>query len=458
MVGRVAALAFVMVVASAAAAQPLAPASVDRPAEDRPSPAAFLLPPVQAARPSGADRPTTTDDRPPSRTRYETSDDLPPIAPTRTEPRSRPVEDELPRTPAARLSRPRDVVPVSAEVVEEVRRAKRDNPDRPPSGEELFDYLSDRRPRAKRSDPDDGEPARERSDSWRFGGHLRGLLDAPARRGWFCSDHAFDCLVSPVTNPFLFEDPRSLTEVRPIVIYQKVPTEQPNFRGGHLWFFGTQARVAFTERLSLTVNKLGATMVDPNGFPPYDSREIGFSELWLGPKYTFVRDEEFGTLVAGGVLFQVPVGSGRVFQDTGSLSITPYVSAAQPFFKSRLGTFNTMANVGYSFSTDDQRSDYLHVSGHVDYDVGNRHRFFPLLELNWFQYTSDGRARFIKGEGRDLINFGSLGDGSTLLTGAVGARFKPTKFTEVGAAFEMPLIGNNDFVEYRVTLDFIWRY
>ena len=39
---------------------------------------------------------------------------------------------------------------------------------------------------------------------------------------WFKSDHCLDSFISPVSNPFLFEDPRSLTEVRPIFIYQGV--------------------------------------------------------------------------------------------------------------------------------------------------------------------------------------------------------------------------------------------
>src|SRR5262249_25617678 len=39
----------------------------------------------------------------------------------------------------------------------------------------------------------------------------------------FQSDHCFDQFISPVTNPFLFEDPRSLTEVRPIFMYQRIP-------------------------------------------------------------------------------------------------------------------------------------------------------------------------------------------------------------------------------------------
>ena len=36
----------------------------------------------------------------------------------------------------------------------------------------------------------------------------------------FQSDHCFDYFASPVTNPFLFEDPRALTELKPLFIYQ----------------------------------------------------------------------------------------------------------------------------------------------------------------------------------------------------------------------------------------------
>src|SRR5262249_50293981 len=51
--------------------------------------------------------------------------------------------------------------------------------------------------------------------------------------GWFQTDHAFDSgnncadLISPVSMPFLFEDPRALTEVRPIFIYQTAPHPNP---------------------------------------------------------------------------------------------------------------------------------------------------------------------------------------------------------------------------------------
>ena len=37
------------------------------------------------------------------------------------------------------------------------------------------------------------------------------------------SDHCFDRFISPISNPFFFEDPRSLTEVRGIFIDNSLP-------------------------------------------------------------------------------------------------------------------------------------------------------------------------------------------------------------------------------------------
>jgi len=406
--GRVAALLLVGAFASSASAQPAAPPPL-RSAE----PVGFLLPPLSPS---------------------ESTPDLP---------RSRGTTPDLPPPPAAKFSFSKDVTTVSADRVEESRRAER-TPTRSSRSEDVFPDR--RRPRV--------EPERT-SDA--FGDRIRDIFDRDKPRRWLQSDHCFDQYISPVTNPFLFEDPRAVTELRPIFIYQKIPSPQPNFQGGNIWFAGVQARIALTERFSITMSKLGVTGVNSSGNSLFGDN-TGLAEIWFGPKYTFIRDEEFGTLLAGGVQFQVPIGSAKVYQDTGSLSVVPYVSFAQPFFKTQLGGFNFMGSAGYSFSTNRERSDYFYASGHLDFDIGNAHRFYPLVELNWFQYTTDGRARFIAGEGRDLINFGSLGKGSSLLTAAIGGRMKVGKNTEIGAAYEFPFVGNRDFFRHRFTVDFVWRY
>ncbi len=407
--GRVAALLLVGVFASTADAQPAAPPPL-RPAEPV---GGFLLPPVQ------------------------------PDEPVSDRPRSRGTTPDLPPPPAARLSLPKDITTVSAERVDEIRRER--TSERTVRSDDVF-------PERRRPRLDDDERTRT-SDA--FGDRVRDVIDRG--RGFLQSDHAFDGYISPVTNPFLFEDPRAVTELRPIFIYQKIPSPQPNFQGGNIWFVGAQARIALTQRFSITVNKLGVAGVNSSGNSPFGDN-TGLAEIWFGPKYTFIRDEAYGTLLAGGVQFQIPAGSAKVYQDTGSLSIVPYASFAQPFLKTRLGCFNFMGSGGYSFSTTRERSDYMFLSGHLDFDIGNSHKFYPLAELNWFQYTTDGRARFVAGEGRDLINFGGLGKGSNLLTAAFGGRVKVGQNSSIGAAYEFPFVGNRDFFRHRFTVDFVWRY
>ena len=393
---------------------------------------------------------------------------LPPSAPTRTS-----VESDLPpRAATMRLRTDAPTVsPVSHEQIESGRREARRPAERDLSGEELFDYLAavrkERREtgRSRRTSDDDAvrkrepkydSPAADSLDDWYFGKRVHDLFGKP-REGWFfCSDHEFESMISPVTNPFLFEDPRALTEVRPIFLYQQVPNSQPNYQGGDIWFAGVQGRVAFTERLSLTINKLGVVGTNPkSSLLPGGT---GLSELWFGPKYTFYRDDQAGRIAAAGVQFQVPLGNAKVAQDTGDLTIVPYASFGQTFLKSRIGTFNALAGTGYAFSINTKRSDYYYASGHVSLDVLDKQKFFPLAELNWFQYTTDGTTRFLKGEGTDVVNFGSLAKSSGLLTGAVGARYRFTRHIEVGAAYEFPLSGNRDFFKNRVTVDLILRY
>lgn len=360
-----------------------------------------------------------------------------------------------PTIPAARLGKPQDIQPVSAEVVADAQTtAARDRASQPPV--DLIEYL-------KTSPVDANTTGRPRAVE-KFGDKIFGtggenVLGVDGG-GWFQSDHCFPTYVSPITNPFLFEDPRSVTEVRPIFIYQKVPSREPVFNGGDLYWIGTQARIAFTNRFSVVINKLGGMGVNPsndfNNF--FDGSQFGFSEFWLGPKFTLIRNTETGTLLAAGATFQLPIGSNNVYQNTGDLSIVPYLSFGQNFWQSTYGSFNGLIGTGYSASVNSKRSDYYYLSAHLDYDIGNFHRFYPVAELNWFTYTTNGSSSPLNFEGRDLINFGSASRGSNLLTGALGMRFKVFSYSEIGGAFEIPLVGNRDLFDYRFTLDYIWRF
>ncbi|HMC66004.1 MAG TPA: hypothetical protein VKI65_13780 [Gemmataceae bacterium] len=286
-----------------------------------------------------------------------------------------------------------------------------------------------------------------------------GAITPTGGRGWFQSDHAFDNFISPLSNAFRFEDPRSLTEWRPMFIYQLTPGSNYAFHGGDIEFLGMQARVALTERLSVVLNEFGAIWSEPHLHSGEFVPHAGFAEVQLGPKYTFLRCEETGTVAAAGLTFDIPAGAAKVFQDTGTLSLVPYVSAAQNFGRSSYGSFNFMGTLGYSFSVDNGRSDYFYTSLHLDYDFANAHTIYPLVELNWYHYTTAGKSRDLNFEGRDLFNFGSRRvSGNDNLGIAFGLRYKFTECAQVGIGAEVPITGRRDLMDFRLMTDLILRY
>src|SRR5262245_9548184 len=289
------------------------------------------------------------------------------------------------------------------------------------------------------------------------GGLITSEGDTPRSR--FQSDHGFDELASPVTNPLLFEDPRSLTELRPIFINQGAPSSNSVWRGGQVNYLGLQGRLALTERLSVVFNEIGWIWLDPNGDVPGFASHSGFAELRVGPKYTFYRCEPSGTVAAAGLTFDIPIGASNVFQDTGDLSLIPYVSVGQNFGRSNYGSFNFLGTLGYSVATDSARTDYLYTSLHLDYDVGNLRKIYPFLEFNYFHYTSAGNSLPLNFEGRDLINFGCTDvGGNTSTSMAVGARYKISEYIQFGGAYEFPVSGHRDLLDYRLTFDVIFRF
>lgn len=291
-----------------------------------------------------------------------------------------------------------------------------------------------------------------------------GIFTTSAGHKPFQSDHCLDMFASPVTNPFYFEDPRALTEIKTLFMWQHTPTANPYFDGGNNYFGGIQARVAFTQWLSFVVSELGVRSLNPrNGGPVGLAPATGFSEVQLGPKVTFIRDANTGTAAAFGLMFEVPVGSARVLADTGTLSLRPYFSFAQNFGTFKYGSFNFMNTTGYDLGVDQQRNDFFFTSAHLDYDVNNKHVFYPLVELNYILYPQNGGARDLGFGGGDLFNFGSYGTaGHSELTAALGFRWKI-----VGEAVQFGLAGQSNVLSngsgrhldlFRLTADLIFRY
>lgn len=62
------------------------------------------------------------------------------------------------------------------------------------------------------------------------------------------SDHCFDDFISPMSNFVFFEDPRTLTELRPIFLSHQLPD---SIGGGDVQLYAAEFRIALTDRLSL---------------------------------------------------------------------------------------------------------------------------------------------------------------------------------------------------------------
>lgn len=290
------------------------------------------------------------------------------------------------------------------------------------------------------------------------GNSAGGIFQPSSGGGMFRSDDKFNGFISPVSNPFYFEDPRALTEVRPLIIWQNTPSSNPIFSSSNNFFVGAQGRVAFTEHISLVINKFGAIWADPTA--PGFASESGFAELHLGPKFTLIRNDTSNTLLAVGLTFELPTGPSAVFQDTGTLSLVPYVSFGQNFGRSQWGSFNFLNTTGYVARVDSTRTDNLFSSFHLDYDVGNLKKIYPLIELNFAHYTFNGSARSFGFEGRDMFNFGSDGTaGHNELTLALGARYKFSEAVQLGLTGEFSLLSGGRYMDqFRLTFDVIFRY
>ena len=118
-----------------------------------------------------------------------------------------------------------------------------------------------------------------------------------------------------------------------------------------------------------------------------------------------------------------------------------------------------MSTFGYNFATDNSRSDNFFTSYHLDFDVANAHKIYPLVGLTWRHYTSNGKVQPINFEGGDLFNFGAehISGKDELLLGP-GVRYKFCEWAQIGTAVEFPIIRREDLEKFRWTLDVIFRY
>lgn len=273
-----------------------------------------------------------------------------------------------------------------------------------------------------------------------------------AQRPMFLSDHAFDNFIGPVSNPVLSKDARSLTEARFLFVENKIDPQHP-FGSGDLQAYGLQLRLALTERLTLIADKDGYAVINP---AKGSGQREGWLDLAAGLKYAFVRDVENQFLLTGGFMYEIPSGSGAVFQDHGDGIFTFFASTGKEFDNNT----HWLNTVGYNVPVDgDANSSMVYWSTHLD-----RQYFgwlYPLIEANWYHYVSSGNRGLPSalGEGDGLINLGTSGvAGNDLVTLATGAKAKLRQNAELGAVWEFPVSPRHDLLNHRLTAELIFRY
>jgi hypothetical protein len=265
--------------------------------------------------------------------------------------------------------------------------------------------------------------------------------------GMLPSDHCFDRFVSPLSNPFFFEDPRSLTEARGIFLDNSLPA---SVGGSDAQVWAAQFRGRLTDRWSVIAPRLGYLQVNQAG----GGAPMGFASAPIGLKYNFIRDVEGQFLVSAGLTYFIP-GSQRAFASFGNGDYHIFLTAGKQIFD----WGHWVSGSGFRIPGDSNFGTQLwYWSNQWDYELPGH--FYPLVGVNWFHWIRNAGNNFTNGiTGLDLLNLPTSGvAGTNVVTGVVGAKWKPSGNFELGTGFEFPVTDRTDILRNRVYADVIIRY
>jgi hypothetical protein len=296
-------------------------------------------------------------------------------------------------------------------------------------------------------------------------------------------DDPFLAFQSPITNPTNFEDPRALSDVRPIYAHHSISDDFAGnvLDGGHVDVFALQLRFAVTDRLAIIATKDGYVLVRPNNpVQGVVENSDGWANFAFGAKYNFWRDADLRALGTAGLRYEAPSGNAQGLQgpvfianslaDRGNGLLNPFVSGLWGTEKLHL-----LGYTGFRFPLSDVDSMFFDFSLHADYrlpeltfakpewKVGT---LSPTIELNWIQCLRGGDRIPLSDEGFDFFNLGSSkAGGNGVVTMGFGARwrfvdnldiFGRTGGVDIGAAYELPITANEEVFDWRVTTDLIF--
>lgn len=266
--------------------------------------------------------------------------------------------------------------------------------------------------------------------------------------GLLPSDHCFDDFISPISNPFFFEDPRSLTEVRGIFIENALPRQ---LDGGDFQLYAAQIRGRVTDRVSIIAPRLASLNVNQGNDP---GSPDGFLTAPVGFKYNFLRDAERQLLVSGGLTYFIK-GSSSAFSNFGDGDYHLFLTAGKQIFDRghwlSASGFRLPGNMNWG-------TQLWYWSNQWDYEVVDG--IYGLVGINWFHWMRS--ANLDSGSnvtGLDIIDIPVVGiAGANVVTATAGVKWKPNPHCEVGSGFEFPLTDRTDILKNRLYVDFIVRY
>lgn len=256
------------------------------------------------------------------------------------------------------------------------------------------------------------------------------------------SDRCFNDFVSPISNPLFFEDPRTLSELRPMYINHSFPRTQPVLGGGDASVFACQIRAALTQRLSVIATKDG--YIDLN--TPGIGTRSGWAATAAGVKYNLIRRPQQQFLLSTGLVYELASGEADVFQGLGDGEFHLFLSgAARPF-----ENVFWINGAGFRLPSDTRLgSQMFYWSNSVALRLLEGARpstgWYALWETNWFHWYNSGNAFPFNFEGADLINFGSNNvNGNNIVTMLAGLKWKPFARLELGAGWEFKVAAQDE--------------
>lgn len=272
------------------------------------------------------------------------------------------------------------------------------------------------------------------------------------------TDHRYDDFISPMINFVYFEDPRQVSEIRPIFVNHWVPrnigTGGAVSTGGTVQLYALQIRARLTDRLSLIAVKDGFIVDHTNGVLD-GVLDDGWADVTAGLKYSLISDPKSGGLLSAGFTYEMPIGSQKALQDIGDGEFHFFLTGGQRFLN---GDAHLLSSIGYRVPVDSgSQTTAIHWSNHLDYRITKKTYVFT--EIAWWHFTDDAGAGLPGIAGQDLFNLTATGvKGENLVTQSVGVKLKPNPKTEIGLAYEFPLSDFQDIISSRLMVDLIYRF